>query len=225
MDKGAAQTGQVMRFAALFLTIVLTACGGGGDSPNCTPVAVVKIQRFGDSTGVDIERYSQIGGLQKAMDDRFGPGAVVLENRSTAGMWSTKTIEGADGLNLPWPGSTNADIVIVNHGIQDAGHSIPIETYKANLRTIGRTGLTLFQTPSPLTVSVSTAPYAAAMIEVANELKAPVADVQSYVLGLPSWQTLLMSDGVHPLPALYDMETTNVIAPKVAEMVSALKCK
>jgi lysophospholipase L1-like esterase len=66
--------------------------------------------------------------------------------------------------------------------------------------------------------------YPEAMKAVAAEKSAKVADVNSYVLNLPNWQTYV-ADGVHPNAPLYALIVTNVLQPKLEPMVSKLLCQ
>jgi lysophospholipase L1-like esterase len=228
-------------FIAAVLCATLAACGGGGSSggsspaaapvsqaPKCTPLAVVKIQLFGDSTqwGKDGETQMQsvnnpTAVLQRLMDARFGPGAVTVEDRAVSGTTSGELLNGTDGLNKPWPGSVNADITVVNHGINDLFQKVPLETYKSNLRQIN---VTVYETQSPLADPRSPLGYPDAMRAVAAERGAPVADVDAYVRALPNWQAYL-ADGIHPNATLYGLIVTNALFPTLDPLVAKLKCQ
>jgi lysophospholipase L1-like esterase len=233
---------------AAALCLMLAACGGGGSSApatvaqsapiqsapaKCTPVAVVKIQLFGDSTMVGIDGATRNvapsapgAALQSAMDRQFGMGSVTVEVRAVSGTSSVELMAGTDGENKPWPGSVAADIIVVNHGINDAVHSTPIDAYKKNLTAFAKAGpVTLLETPIPnFGVPWDVQPYAAAMRDVAASTGAKVIDTNAYFLGLANWQSYL-PDGVHPVNEGYGLITANALIPAVAPAVAKLKCQ
>jgi len=225
---------------AAALCLMLAACGGGGSSgapvsapvsqaPKCTPLAVVKIQLFGDSTqaGYDSETHTDSVNappivLQRLMDARFGAGKVAVESRAVWGTTTVDLVNGTDGLNKPWPGSVNADITVVNMGINDMRLGVTLADYTANLRKIG---VTVYETPNPVhDVDWMRPGFPEAMRAVAAEKGAPVADVYNYVSNLPNWQTYV-ADGVHPNAPLYALIVTNVLQPKLEPMVAKLLCQ
>jgi hypothetical protein len=63
----------------------------------------------------------------------------------------------------------------------------------------------------------------AAYVAVAKGLGAPIADVNSFVHGLPDWQSLL-ADGIHPAQWLSENLIHRVVAPAVARQVAVLRC-
>jgi lysophospholipase L1-like esterase len=231
---------------AVMLLPAFVACGGGGGGgggdaaaqpPNASQAAcpsMVKVQLFGDSTfwGYD----SSTGGrasstpdavLQTAMDARFGAGRVTVETRAVSGSNSAQLLAGTDGLNLPWPRSATADIVVVNHGINDSRDHVALDSYRQQLLALANaakfTGAALvFATPNPLFGwSFTSGEYAAAMRTVATQTGAGVADTYSYVEALPDWQRLL-PDGAHPSAELYALIGRDVLAAALAPAVAQL---
>jgi len=75
--------------------------------------------------------------LYEYLQDKF---KVAITTRSVEGSSSLDLLNGTDGVNAPWPDNVDADIVIINHGLNDAFNNTPLEDYKNNLRKI-RTGL------------------------------------------------------------------------------------
>jgi lysophospholipase L1-like esterase len=240
-----------MRAIGLALCVALAGCGGGGsgpapspvsqsapiqsapDAPKCVPLAVVKIQLFGDSTMVGIDGATRNvapsapgAALQAAMDRQFGMGSVTVEVRAVSGTSSVELMAGTDGENQSWPGSVVADIIVVNHGINDAVHSTPIDAYKKNLTAFAKAGpVTLLETPIPnFGVPWDVQPYASAMRDVAASTGAKVIDTNAYFLGLANWQSYL-PDGVHPVNEGYGLITANALIPAVAPAVAKLKCQ
>ena len=210
------------RLAAVCMAMVLSACGGGGsDLPGCTPHPV-SIALFGDSTQVGA--YN-VGALQRYLEARFGKDGVRIELRAVSSTYSGQLVAGQDGLNLPWPQSVHADIVLMNHGINDAGYS-NLTDYVASLQVLEHApAVVIFETPNPVSgQAYSTAPYAQAMRDVAARAHLAVADVQAYVLGVPNWQADL-PDGVHPAAAMHELIAANVTGPVVAKAVQVAGCR
>lgn len=237
------------------LTAMVAACGGGGsdggggaaapaDPPAaeapapCTPKHV-RIQLFGDSTMYGYDGSSSTGAraavypelaLQKAMDEKFGAGAVAVTTRAVNGTLTRNLLEGSDGVNKPWPGSVDADIVVLNYGINDRYTDMPAETYKANLRKLAvAPAKVVFQTPLPVwNVKYSTyldLSFAPEMKAVAAELNVPVADASAFALSIPNWNSSAYAqDSAHPNSAGYQAIVSNVLAPTLMPMVEAIRC-
>jgi lysophospholipase L1-like esterase len=216
-------------------TSVLAACGGGGDdpSPPTTPAAAcrpaVRIQLYGDSTQTQAWHD---GYLQQILDARYGAGRVSLIDQAASGTRSVDLLAGADGKNPPWPGSVDADIAIVNHGINDAGARTPMETFRDAMLTFATTAgvQMVLETPSPVTYAnalgpLDDAPYAAATRDVAAQTGAPLADTQAFVLSLQDWPTMLQPDHIHPSPELQQLIAENVTAPALEPLIDGLICR
>lgn len=222
-----------LKFKALAASVCVTlaACGGGGsEAPAtssaqsaCKPLAVVRVQLFGDSTMVNLDAFTN-GALQKAMDARFGAGVVAIQNRAMPGTDSSQLMSGGDGLNLPWPQSLAADIVVINHGLNDYGRH-DLAAYQTNLRAVGSSGVpVLFMTPNASTVQQMSG-HAGTMTATAQSLGSPVADVYAYFAAQANWPAMLMADGVHPLPAAEALIVRDVVAPALVKMVAPLRCE
>jgi lysophospholipase L1-like esterase len=196
------------------------------------------VQLFGDSTmrgydgdastGVRAAVYPALA-LQAAFDAQFGAGQVTVIDRAVDGMTSQNLIDGTDGLNLPWPGSVTADLVVVNFGINDRFANMPTATYKANLRRLSAAAArVVLQTPLPVWASYyPTRPdtsYAPEMREVATELGLAVADVSAYALGRADWRSSFAPLTVHPNSAGYQTLATEVLAPIVLPIAANLRC-
>ena len=187
----------------------------------------VRIQLFGDSTqfGYDGRSDDRVphppaAVLQGLMDRRFGAGAVVVTERAVPGTTAAELLAGKDGRNRPWPAEVAADIVVVNHALNDARTHVPIADYGATLR---RFHATVYETPNPVTVGWPYAPYAAAMRDVAAKEHAPVADVERWMAAQPHWQRRL-TDGIHPDDATYGDIVREVLMPVLEPLVAkALK--
>lgn len=204
-----APKGVVMRLLLMASVAFLTACGGGGASPEapakqptkvCPPTVTVQV--FGDSTQEQQGNY-----LQLALDLALGPGRVVVENHG---------LSGTTAAEFPATKVKPGAITVVNYGINDSrADGASVEKYKARLRAIAPA---IFETPSPPFDG-----YAQAMRDVAKELGKPVADVSAGVRAMPGWQARV-PDGVHPDPGLYWMISRDMVAPVVADAVKQVSC-
>lgn len=204
---------------------------------SCDPIdpsKVVRIQLFGDSTqwgyldaspGLRADIYPELA-LQREMDARFGAGAVEVSTRAVSGTTSSWLLAGTDGLNLPWPQSVNAEIVVMNHGINDAnpGYGISQETYRANLMQLATAPATVvFETPLP--VNQAKADYAQIMRDVATLLGITVADTNAYARTIPAWFQKYATEGVHLNSIGYEGVVRNALYPTLEPMVTKLRCK
>ncbi|MDB5820192.1 MAG: lipolytic protein family [Rhizobacter sp.] len=228
---------------ALVASLLVTACGTAGhdrivDRPSvasCAP-KVVTLQLFGDSTmyGVDSITRSQAipspaQNLQAAMDARFGVGAVRVTLNAVSGTDSAQLLAGTDGLNRPWPQSVSADLVVVNHGINDTdpARGISIDRYEANLRRLVALSPApvVFETPNPMKgTNERLDAFAQRMRDVAGSLALPVADTNTYVRTVPDWESFL-PDYVHPTAAMYGLIVGNSLAPVLVPLVARLRCE
>ena len=222
--------------AAVALAALLSACGGGSGPKStsvCVPLDHVRIQLFGDSTqaGYDggtltLATITPAIALQAALDAEFGAEVTHVTVRAVPGTNSTQLLAGTDGLNQPWPRSVDADIVVINHGINDLISYSDVARYQRTLRQLAVSSsarVTIFETPN-IVKGWNVGLYADAMREVAAEVGAPVADTYDYTASLPNWQTLI-ADWAHPNAELYQEITSHVVGPIVASQVRALKCK
>ena len=225
--------------ACIGLAGALTGCGGGGESSApaletaAAPVCnhVVKIQLFGDSTmwgylaggnGARAAVYPELA-LQQEMDQRFGYGAVVVSTRAVSGTTSGHLLAGTDGANKPWPQSVDADIAVVNHGINDVAWGVTHEVYRDHLEQFAASPVQMvFQTPLP--TSTAKTDYAQIMRDVANYRGIPIADARAYVQSLPDWWQYA-TDGVHATSEGYSAVTRNALAPVLFPLVAAARCK
>lgn len=213
--------------SSLMLT-ALTGCGGGGDStppaaiPTASTASCATIALYGDSTddGTDgsTRAHASIdptAALQTLMDTRFGAGKVVVTNKAVGGTSSGDLVAVSPAFTL----------AVINFGINDSLHGVPIADYKANLRKLYRPGV-VFKTPNPIygeaytSAPADDSAYVQAMREVSVELGAPLIDTNAYVLSLQDWRSLL-PDGVHPTTVLYGLIAQN----SMATLVPLTACK
>lgn len=225
---------------AALAAAALTACGGGGTSelPNsgpldapCAPVEQVRVQLFGDSTQAGAD--GSTGGyatltpavnLQAAMDARYGRGKSLVTLRAVGGTSAVELVAGTDGMNQPWPESVDADIVVVNHGINDVWKHGDMDAYRAALETLSDAPATvIFETPNIIHGMYDVGPFAQTMREVAQARGVPVADVYAYTAAMPDYATRI-PDWAHPVEALYVDIVRDVLAPAVFAEADGLLC-
>lgn len=189
----------------------------------CVPKIPVTVQMFGDSTQTPVEGE---GFLQEEMDARFGLGAVQIINAAVNGTNSQHLIDGTDGLNTPWPSSVTADIAVVNHGINDQEADTPLAVYQANVEAFAAgPAVMVLETQSPTFGQPYANPaYSQVLRSVAAASSTTLADVETYVLGLPNWPSYL-DDGVHLGEALNRLVAHNVLAPTLIPIVARLRCE
>lgn len=138
---------------------------------------------------------------------------IVTNNRAKSYSTSGNLLNGTDGINGVWPDNVQANIVIINHGLNDAKANVGIQDYKNNLIAL-RQGLAndqilVWQTPAE-TLTVNTAPYANAMIEVANQFNDIVADTRK----IRNW-TNELPDGEFPRQIGYSRLVDLVLSEKI----------
>jgi hypothetical protein len=76
---------------------------------------------------------------------------------------------GTDGLNLPWPSSIRADIVVINHGINDMTHYRDLDRYRRSLSELAAApAVVVFETPHVVRYW-NVSPFADVMRSVAAE--------------------------------------------------------
>jgi lysophospholipase L1-like esterase len=213
---------------SLFPAVLAAALAASATTAWSAPVKPVRIQLFGDSTqwGYDGKTERSVAEppvtvLQSAMDARFGRGAVLVTERAVPGTTSAQLLNGTDGRNRPWPREVDADIVVVNHALNDSNEGVPLATYERQLAALHPT---VFETPNAITIGWPAPPYVAAMRQVAAAQHAPVADVDAWMRAQPNWKTLLSEDGLHPTQAGYREIVLKVLMPTLEPLVAkALK--
>lgn len=125
------------------------------------------------------------------------------------------------GRNRPWPREVDADIIVVNHALNDSNEHVPLATYERQLAALHPT---VFETPNAITVDWPAPPYVATMRKVAARQHAPVADVDAWMRARPDWKSLLSDDGLHPTQAGYREIVLKVLMPTLEPLVArALK--
>lgn len=196
--------------------LLLAACGGGG-----APAQLNRrtLQLFGDST------------MRNMAPDFLAIFGERVEPRGVGSTTSGDLIAGTDGRNLPWPQSVTADVVLMNHALNDTNPAplgTPIDQYRANLRRLADApAIVVFVTPNPLREynpltgadPVRVAQYAQAMREVAAETRTPLIDVHTYCLRQPDLAERL-ADNVHPDAELRSRIVRDCLLPGLAPFVT-----
>jgi len=205
-------------------SLLLTALTVASTTAWSAPAKPVRIQLFGDSTqwGYDARTDQPVAQppvavLQSAMDARFGAGAVLVTERAVPGTTSGQLLAGTDGRNRPWPGEVDADIVVVNHALNDSNEHVPLAIYESQIASLHPT---VFETPNAITVDWPAAPYVAAMRKVAAAQHAPLADVDAWMRAQSNWKSLLSDDGLHPTQAGYREIVLKVLMPTLEPLVA-----
>ena len=136
-----------------------------------------------------------------------------INNRAVGNTASGNLLNGSDGVNSAWPDNINANIIVINHGLHDAKANVDIETYKNNLialrQGVNSGQILVWQTPAPA-LTVNTAPYADAMIQVANQFNDLVADTRKIL----NW-TNELPDGEYPRQLGYARWIDLVLSEKI----------
>lgn len=110
---------------------------------------------------------------------------------------------------------SNATVVIINHGINEAIRSLSVSDYRNCLRSLAVTAQSannkyvIFETPNPID-SGDLSPYLSAMRSVAAEINAPVIDQHTYLTNLIGGGNLrsFIPDGTHPSASTYERKGT-----------------
>lgn len=226
---------QGVRGLLALTAFVLTACGGGGGGASSAPAPVqavivqpVSVAMFGDSTQLG---YTSIQGTpitppaavaQALLRQWTGNQGITVVSHGVSMTASGALLDGTDGSGLAWPArvsASGAQIVVVNHGINDSWLPVTTDdTYRANITAIVRGAQAagvriMLETPGPVIAggSASSAGYDIAdheakvrvMREVAAATGAALCDVNARILEQNLDTLEMIRDGVHPSPELY----------------------
>jgi lysophospholipase L1-like esterase len=195
------------------------------------PAPTPETQTIANTTGYAIDYYGD--STIKGLDQQNGgtvqsPAPFVFDQTlqttlkhsvSNQGVNSTTCVDllnGIDGAHPEWSiqmASTSANVVIVNHGINDS-LSETLDQYKScltSLVTIARQKgkKVVLETPNPTPHLPGVADYAAAMKSVAATLQVPVIDqfqnLTDYMAKNPNAE-VIGPDGVHPTQQGYTLK-------------------
>ncbi len=193
--------------------------------PRCEP-QVVYLEVFGDST---VDQLSKTGYLQADLIARYGAGAVVFQSRAVGGTTSTMLRTGRDGRNDPWPGSVDADIVVIEGGINEVAPWHPkmgAAEFRSNFEFFAANpngARLIFMTPNSQVTWAANSPLPQVIRDVAAAHGIPVADADAVVRTWPGWAPQV-PDGVHPTTALYQRIASDVLMPALQPLIDPLRC-
>jgi lysophospholipase L1-like esterase len=215
----------------LLSLLALSACGGGSAGACRDPV---RVDLGGDSImcGRDGAKASTIacgrpGGdlsrvlsppsalLQMELDRLRGTGRTVVTASAIGGTTAHDRLVG-DGVNAPWPQGIEADLELINYGINEAAKGRAPADYSADLRALLQ--LTpaatevLLVTPTPVAQPWPVTDMAQAMRAVAAQEGATVIDANTWAGS--AWVARL-PDGVHPTQEGYQAYVHDLLAPAV----------
>jgi len=189
----------------------------------CAP-QLVYLQLFGDSIAA---RLAATGALQADLIARYGSGAIVFQSRAVEGANTDQLRNGTDGRNKPWPGSVDADVVIVEGGITERAPWAPafsVDAFRANFDGFATApAKVVFMTPSSQRSWAAGSPLPQVIRDVAAAHAIPVADADAYVRTVPGWESMV-PDGVHPNDALYHLIASDVLMPALEPLIDPLRC-
>ncbi len=192
-----------------------------------------KVQLFGDSIlcGRDPDLIdpdcgcghpSYYGGLTGAVPqppskllEVFLPQYRLVVDPRCAGLSTSSQLLDGSGRDQsdPWPAEVDADVVVINHGLNDARFEVTLTEYQSNLeelrrRIVGDTEV-VWMLPTE-TKFYNTAPYANIMRQVAQANGDLIADTRH----LKNWLSKL-PDGTHPRQVGYSELVEICLAPVV----------
>ena len=144
---------------------------------------------------------------------------LVITTRSSGNSTSGQLLNGTDGVNGPWPDYIEANVVVINHGTNDAKLQVPLDKYRTNLIDL-RKGLrsdqiVVWMTPTKNYIW-NTDPYAEVVREVAGYFQDIVADANRDIK--PNWLGEL-PDGLHPRQVGYAELVDLCLAPKINQAI------
>ncbi|HEX7906748.1 MAG TPA: SGNH/GDSL hydrolase family protein [Paraburkholderia sp.] len=156
---------------------------------------------------------------------------VTVTNGGISGAEIADLFAGEHGYTQPWAQtlpSVTARIVVANYGINDSvrGDETPqqyaalLSEWVDSVRAAGK--IPVLEEPNPVCRAgfESLDTYVSEMDAVASQKNVPLIGQYGYIKSLPGWQDLL-SDCVHPRPALYEIKgqrEAQVIGPLLKQL-------
>lgn len=147
-----------------------------------------------------------------------------MSNQGVAGTILANLITGTDGKHLPWQqqmASSKAQVVVLNHGLNDAKNGIgeSTEEYRVLLGqfvTMARWSgkIPVFDEPNPSCdpLRAKLPEYVAVMQDVAKSMQVPIALQYAPISAMPNWQSYVAKGCVHPNTALYAIKAERLMA-------------
>jgi lysophospholipase L1-like esterase len=156
---------------------------------------------------------------------------VTVSDQGVGATTLNQLISGSDGKHAAWAKqmqSSTAQIVIVNHGLNDDVVGETLDTYRALLiefvstaRQYGKTPVLEEPNPSCDPQRANLGDYVKVMDHVAAEMNVPLISQWAYIQTLPNWQSYF-ADCIHPNPAMYQIKAQReavVLSPLVAKLL------
>ena len=139
------------------------------------------------------------------------PTKYTVHNEGVSGTSACELRNGTDGKHAEWGeqmAASTANVVIVNHAINDLRKRESLDRYRSCLREIAvlakqRGKRVIFETPNPITAESGLGSYVQAMKDVAAQNNVQVIDQYQYLLGRYSDPSEITPDGLHPSDAVY----------------------
>lgn len=162
--------------------------------------------------------------------------ATAIITRSVGGSTARDLLNGNDGANEKWPDSIEADIVIINHGLNDAKQNISVADYKENLsalrNSLPRNKIIVWVLPTQPNMDLvndNSLPdprvnwnrtnrlqlFINAMREVAITNGDYIADTTD----IPDWKSYFIVDPVYPTQEGYRALIKHAIAPAIKKVI------
>lgn len=155
--------------------------------------------------------------------------SLTVSNNGENGAELADLIAGSQGYTQAWASvvpALHATIVVENFGINDAGRGIETpevfgQYLSAWVDSVRANGMTpVLEEPNPVcrTGYENLPLYVSQIDTIAAQKNVPLIGQYAYIQSLPNWQTLL-SDCVHPRPALYEIKgqrEAQVVGPLLA---------
>ena len=222
--------------ASLLLILTLAACGGGGDSNpsqgtpqnpgggpapgqggNPEPPTSEIIEYYGDSTIWGLKSHTNDEQVAKPAPQAFAealprtPTTYTVRNEGVSNTSACQLRNGTDGRHDNWEEqmkTSQADVVIINHAINDLRQGESITTYRTCLRDLAVLATqnrkrVMFDTPNTITAPSGLESYVQSMKAVAGENSVQIIDQYQYLLSRYADPSQIVPDGLHPTDAVY----------------------
>lgn len=180
----------------------------GQTIPGCTPKTQVLVALQGDDQMTD---FYNTGVIQKAMDDHFGGGHVLVDRYTT----------GPEGVNSAL--YIAGDVRVENYGMWDMMAGEAIDYYMTGLTTYLHPTLIVTQSPI-ISPYFNDTPYVVGALGVASANNIATADVNAYVKSQDTWQNMVQSDGIRLKPEAAAQVALAVLVPAIQAQVAPLRC-
>jgi lysophospholipase L1-like esterase len=190
------------------------APGQGGNPP---PPTSEIIEYYGDSTVWGLKSHTNDEQVAKPAPQAFAealpgsPTTYTVRNEGVSNTSACQLRDGTDGRHDNWGEqmrTSQADVVIINHAINDLRQGESIATYSTCLRDLAvlarQNGKrVIFETPNPITAPSGLDSYVGAMKAVATENSVQIIDQYQYLVNRYPDLSVVVPDGLHPSDQVY----------------------